>query len=269
MNKKVKIIIVILLFLAILSFLYILNYKNGYIELDWLPFKEEYSSINEEFDGDFPENLQQCSNIDSILNQLLTSENPLTFAESRELKIVDGRVKVELSLVNEEITLSTNLDFIENIRSGNTVQGFVRIDQLCELANTAEVAYIRVPSYAETEDQTSENNFDISKLTSMSCEELEKLYEDNYRQIDYSCNSNFDCEPYHIGVMKCNNMDCISTSSNNKLLAPYIDELEKEMTENDCKYKKDELLCSLPPSPQKLECGCEESVCKWTVVSPE
>jgi len=107
------------------------------------------------------------------------------------------------------------------------------------------------------------------ELTSMNCEELEKLYEDNYKQINYSCNSNLDCEPYHIGVNKCNNVDCISTSSNNKSLASRIDELEKEMTKKDCKYKKDQLLCSLPPSPQELECKCIESVCKWTISSPE
>lgn len=151
MNKRVKIIIAISLFLVTLTFLFILNDRNKYIELGWLPSTEEEPLIKDQFDGDFPKNNQQCSNIDSVLNQLLASTNPLTFAESHGLKIVEGRVEVTLTLINEETTLLTDLDFVESIRSDNKIQGFVRIDQLCELANTTEVTYIRVPSYAVLE----------------------------------------------------------------------------------------------------------------------
>jgi cell division protein FtsL len=137
--------------LLLYTFLFIVTLLVALITIIVLPITKNQEEISTEI---VPKEISEskkeseCPKIDSVLNELLTSDNPLTFAEKHGLRIVDGRVQVMLTLTDEDTTFTTELDFIESIRSGEVIQGFVRIEQLCELANATEVTYIRVPSYA-------------------------------------------------------------------------------------------------------------------------
>jgi hypothetical protein len=92
-----------------------------------------------------------CPNIDSQLNQLLMADNPLEAAEWMDLRVEDGKVEVMLTLASDDVDLPSGFDMVVSIRSGDQAQVFLRIDQLCDLANTDEVVYIRVPEYGVPE----------------------------------------------------------------------------------------------------------------------
>ena len=102
--------------------------------------------IDDEFTGPLPDAEDQvCPNIDSDLNRLLTAEHPLAAAEEMDLQIQNGKIEVMLTLASGDTDIPTGFDLVVSIRSGDQAQVFVKIDQLCDLASTAEVVYIRVP----------------------------------------------------------------------------------------------------------------------------
>lgn len=262
------------------------GYKDKYICSTGYRSDEDSNSFNlcKENDGKVrcPSNApiaEDCSLGYNICSMSFYNPNfvfPLTYEECRKVALSGGSFHgINDCTITVSRTTTVNKQYAKELVDKCIELGGYEDGEMC--------SYIVIEPEPERKEEVAEEckemnltqfeNSSIQKVCdwalSTECSELERLYEENYKEIDYSCNSDNDCEPYNIGVDKCNNMDCISTSSNNKTLAPYIDELEIEMTQNDCKYKKDQLMCSLPPSPQELKCGCEKSVCKWSVVTPE
>lgn len=92
-----------------------------------------------------------CPNLDSQLSQLIKSENPLAAAEEVGLHTKDGKLEVMLTMAGEDAKIPSGFDLEVSIRSGDQVQVFAEIDQLCDLSNTDEVVYIRVPEIAVPE----------------------------------------------------------------------------------------------------------------------
>lgn len=100
-----------------------------------------------------PDNLQpnkptNCPDLESTLFQVAQSPHPLKLAEQLHLKIKDDKVQVLLILASEDISFLQNFEVELGTQVGVQVQAFVPIDQLCNLANAAEVLAIRLPAMA-------------------------------------------------------------------------------------------------------------------------
>lgn len=120
---------------------------------------EDPTTPNSEFTINGPEENDDelaCPNMDSQLNQLIRSEDPLEAAQAIGLTVKDGKLEVMLTLASEDASIPAGFDVEVSIRSGVQAQVFAQIDQLCDLSNTDEVVYIRVPEYGVPEIEISE-----------------------------------------------------------------------------------------------------------------
>jgi hypothetical protein len=90
----------------------------------------------------------ECPALDSQLYQLTKADNPLLLAEQLGFRTKDGKLHVLLVLTSEETAFLIDFGAELGTQSGNQVQAFVPIDQLCDLANTDSVLAIRPPAQA-------------------------------------------------------------------------------------------------------------------------
>jgi hypothetical protein len=90
----------------------------------------------------------ECSALDSRLYQLTLAENPLINAEKLGFTINNGKVQVMFVLVSEEAGFLLDYGVEIGKQSGNRVQGFAPIDQLCGLAESETVLAIRPAAQA-------------------------------------------------------------------------------------------------------------------------
>lgn len=89
-----------------------------------------------------------CKGLDSQLFQITQSSDPLIDAESKGLRIVEGKVLVLFVLSSSETAFLLDYGVELGSQSGNQVQALAPIERLCELANLDEVQAIRIPSKA-------------------------------------------------------------------------------------------------------------------------
>ena len=92
----------------------------------------------------------ECPDLDSQLRQLIQAPDPLALARQLGLKVQDDKVQVLLTLADEDTKFLQEFGIEPGTQSGVQVQAFVPVDQLCDLANTAEVLAIRPSAQAIT-----------------------------------------------------------------------------------------------------------------------
>ncbi len=82
--------------------------------------------------------------LESVLYDLFRAQGKLSFAKTRNLEVVDGRVLVVLELNDEQYKLPIEFG-IEATRAGKLLQAQVEIDKLLELTDDPGVRLIRTP----------------------------------------------------------------------------------------------------------------------------
>jgi len=89
-----------------------------------------------------------CPKLDSQLNQVVASADPLSTAASLNLRLKDGKVQVNLVLASEDASFLKDFGGEPGSQAGREIQAFVPIDQLCAIANLEQVLAIRIPAEA-------------------------------------------------------------------------------------------------------------------------
>jgi hypothetical protein len=84
-----------------------------------------------------------CPNLDSQLYQLTQSDDASTLAAQMGWKIKDDKVQVVFLLENEDSGFLLAYDVEIGTQSGNQVQAYAAVDQLCDLANLEAILAIR------------------------------------------------------------------------------------------------------------------------------
>ena len=90
----------------------------------------------------------ECPDLDSTLFQLTRVSDPMWLAEQLGFRVTDGKVQVLLVLASEDTEFLRDWGVEPGTQSGTQVQAFVRVDQLCDLANTDAVLAIRPAAQA-------------------------------------------------------------------------------------------------------------------------
>ena len=86
-----------------------------------------------------------CPKLDSQLNQLVQSADPLSMAKQLNLTVKQDKVQVLLVLASEDKAFLDDFTVEVGSQAGRQVQVFVAINQICDLASTDEVLAIRLP----------------------------------------------------------------------------------------------------------------------------
>lgn len=89
-----------------------------------------------------------CPHLESQLYQLTQSANPISDAQGRGLRVVDGKVQVLFVLAGADSAFLLEYDVELGSQSENLVQGFAPVDRLCELVNLPQVLTVRPPAAA-------------------------------------------------------------------------------------------------------------------------
>ena len=87
-----------------------------------------------------------CPKLDSQLNQVVQSPDPLSMAKKLNLNVKEDKVQVLLVLAGNDKVLLDKFAVEVGSQAGMQVQVFVAINQLCDLASTDEVLAIRLPA---------------------------------------------------------------------------------------------------------------------------
>jgi hypothetical protein len=91
---------------------------------------------------------ENCTGIDSTLQQIIQSENPVKAAKELGLATKENKIQVILVLEDEKTDFLANFDTEITAQSSTQVQAFVPIDRLCELAGMQTVLAIHPPALA-------------------------------------------------------------------------------------------------------------------------
>lgn len=104
-------------------------------------------------DSDIAETLQEtkqqaqvCPNVETALLQLIESIETDVTTQSPQLNIQEDRVQVILVLESEDTSFLQDYAIETGTQSGNEIQAFIAISQICDLANDQQVQAIRVPA---------------------------------------------------------------------------------------------------------------------------
>lgn len=84
-----------------------------------------------------------CPNLDNQLYQLTQSDDPSTLAAQMGWIVKDDKVQVVFLLKNEDSGFLLAYDVEIGTQSGNQVQAYAAVDQLCDLSNLEAVLAIR------------------------------------------------------------------------------------------------------------------------------
>ncbi len=85
-----------------------------------------------------------CPKLDSQLNQLTASADPIAMATSLNLPIREGKVQVRLLLASDDLSFLEKYDVEPGSRAGQEIQAYVPISRLCEVSNLEQVLTIRI-----------------------------------------------------------------------------------------------------------------------------
>ncbi len=88
--------------------------------------------------------------LESLLTQMISSDNPKEFAKTHNLYLKDGSVRVVVELTDKAALLPDYV--IEETRYEKTVQIMVPIEKIVSLSSEPNVTFIRTPSkpYVDT-----------------------------------------------------------------------------------------------------------------------
>lgn len=89
-----------------------------------------------------------CARVESALVQALGSDQPLGVLEDEGYSVRDGRIQVVLSLATDDISFLEAWDVEVGTRSGLRIQIFARPEDICEIAGSENVNFVRLPSLA-------------------------------------------------------------------------------------------------------------------------
>jgi hypothetical protein len=93
-----------------------------------------------------------CAGLDSALSQIVSSSNPVDAAKQMQIPVKNGdKIQVVLTLESPDTAFLTAFGAEIGSQSGNSVQVYVPIGRLCELANTQQVSAIKLPASAVTQ----------------------------------------------------------------------------------------------------------------------
>jgi len=153
--RTIRVFNLMMAFVALLALLTACNTRSASQGL------EQSTSSTPEFDvseiepdqemdlGDLEAQKQSdCPELDSSLFQITQTTDPLGEAEQLQFKIKEDKIQVLLILDGEETDFLQDFEVEIGAQSGEQVQAFVPIEQLCELANTDEVLAIRPSAQA-------------------------------------------------------------------------------------------------------------------------
>jgi hypothetical protein len=87
-----------------------------------------------------------CPKLDSRLNQVSAAANPAAMAAALNLRLKDGKVQVRLLLGQADAGFLTSYGVELGSQSGQTIQAFVPLDRLCEIASLAQVVALQIPA---------------------------------------------------------------------------------------------------------------------------
>ena len=90
----------------------------------------------------------ECPKLDSVLYQLAQAPDPIDVAQKLGLAVSERAVQVQIVMTGPDTGFLQSFGVRLASQSGTTAQAFVPVDQLCDLANRAEVSAIRVPAQA-------------------------------------------------------------------------------------------------------------------------
>lgn len=90
-----------------------------------------------------------CPALASQLYQVAQASEPVAMAEALGLRIVDDKVQVLIVLAGDDAVFLAAFGIVPGTVSGNQVQAFAPIDQLCALANHESVVAVRPVALAQ------------------------------------------------------------------------------------------------------------------------
>jgi len=89
-----------------------------------------------------------CPKLDSQLNQVLASADPLNTAQQMELSLKENRIQVLIVLSSPNTDFLQDYELEPGVQSGNELQTYIALSQLCELSSRDEILAIRLPAAA-------------------------------------------------------------------------------------------------------------------------
>jgi hypothetical protein len=95
-----------------------------------------------------PVKQNECPELEGMLFQITQAPDPLALAQQLQLRVKEDKIQVLLILDQEDTSFFQKFGVEIGTRVGMQVQAFVPVNQLCALANTAEVLAIRLPAQA-------------------------------------------------------------------------------------------------------------------------
>lgn len=94
--------------------------------------------------GDIPtREPSPCPGLDSMLTQIYLSTDPLTLAQQLQIQTAGDKIQVLLILEGGETSFLEEYSVEVSKKSGNQVQGFAPIEQLCAIAANDHVIAVR------------------------------------------------------------------------------------------------------------------------------
>ncbi len=87
-----------------------------------------------------------CPKLDSQLNQIVQSADPINTAKQMKLKMKDDKIQVVFVLASTDTAFLKDFNVEIGSQIGNEVQAFADLKQLCDLSNREEVVTIRIPA---------------------------------------------------------------------------------------------------------------------------
>ena len=89
-----------------------------------------------------------CLKLDSLLNQVVASPDPLGTAASLNLRMDEGGIQVNILMTGDDPSFLRDFGVEPGSQTAQEIQVYVPIDQLCDIANLDKVVAIRVPAEA-------------------------------------------------------------------------------------------------------------------------
>jgi hypothetical protein len=94
--------------------------------------------------GDIPtREPSPCPGLDSMLTQIYLSTEPLTLAQQLQIRTAGDKIQVLLILEGGETSFLEEYSVEVSKKSGNQIQGFAPIEQLCAIAASDHVIAVR------------------------------------------------------------------------------------------------------------------------------
>lgn len=109
----------------------------------------EFATVEGEIDAEIspdtipPREPSECPALDSQLFQLTQADDPPRLAEQLGFAVRDGKVQVLIVLQGGDSAFLQDFGVEPGDQSGNELQAYAPFDQLCNLANSAQVAAVR------------------------------------------------------------------------------------------------------------------------------